>query len=139
MSKVVNMPATTEFKLGGLTLQLKLDGRAILKVEQRLGEGIQGLFIKNQGEFKIPPINQMLIVLQGANKISGVTEQNVADAYFDFIDNQDGDNMQIFTLITTLAEESGLFGSKKDVTPTDGELGEENLSLEPTVTEEPVL
>ncbi len=137
MSKVLQMPNTTEFAMGGLNLQLRLDGRSILKIEQRLGEGIQGLFIKNQGEFKIPPVNSMLIVLQGANKTSGVTEQRIAEAFFDYFDNGEGSTMDIFSVITNLAEESGLFGSKKDK-ETDGE-SEEVVDLTATTMEEPVL
>lgn len=137
MGNVLQMPNTTEFSMGGLTLQLRLDGRALLKIEQRLDEGVQGLFIKKQGEFKIPPINSMLIVLQGANKTSGVTEQKVADAFFDYFDNGEGTTTDIFTVITELAEDAGLFGSKKDK-ETDGESEEELIDLTPT-TEEPVL
>lgn len=138
MGNVLQMPNTTEFQMGGLTLHLRLDGRALLKIEQRLDEGVQGLFIKKQGEFKIPPINSMLIVLQGANKTSGVTEQKVAEAFLDYFDNGEGTTMDIFTVITELAEEAGLFGSKKDK-ETNGESEEEAIDLTPTTAEEPVL
>lgn len=138
MGNVLQMPNTTEFSMGGLTLQLRLDGRALLKIEQRLDEGVQGLFIKKQGEFKIPPINSMLIVLQGANKTSGVTEQKVAEAFLDYFDNGEGTTMDIFTVITELAEDAGLFGSKKDK-ETNGELEEEAIDLTPTTAEEPIL
>ncbi len=138
MGNVLQMPNTKEFQMGGLNLQLRLDGRALLKIEQRLDEGVQGLFIKKQGEFKIPPINSMLIVLQGANKTSGVTEQKVADAFFTYFDNGEGTTMDIFTVITELAEDAGLFGSKKDM-ETDGESVEEPIDLTPTSTEETVL
>lgn len=138
MGNVLQMPNTTEFSMGGLTLQLRLDGRALLKIEQRLDEGVQGLFIKKQGEFKIPPINSMLIVLQGANKTSGVTEQKVAEAFLDYFDNGEGTTMDIFTVITELAEDAGLFGSKKDK-ETNGESEEEVIDLTPTTAEEPVL
>lgn len=138
MGNVLQMPNTTEFSMGGLTLQLRLDGRALLKIEQRLDEGVQGLFIKKQGEFKIPPINSMLIVLQGANKTSGVTEQKVAEAFLDYFDNGEGTTMDIFTVITELAEDAGLFGSKKDK-ETNGESEEDVIDLTPTTAEEPVL
>ena len=138
MGNVLQMPNTTEFSMGGLTLQLRLDGRALLKIEQRLDEGVQGLFIKKQGEFKIPPINSMLIVLQGANKTSGVTEQKVAEAFLDYFDNGEGTTMDIFTVITELAEDAGLFGSKKDK-EIDGESEEDVIDLTPTKAEEPVL
>lgn len=134
MGNVLQMPNTTEFSMGGLTLQLRLDGRALLKIEQRLDEGVQGLFIKKQGEFKIPPINSMLIVLQGANKTSGVTEQKVAEAFLDYFDNGEGTTMDIFTVITELAEDAGLFGSKKDK-EIDGESEEEAIDLTPTTAE----
>lgn len=138
MSKIVQMPNATEFQMGGLNLQLKLDGRALLKIEQRLDEGVQGLFIKKQGEFKIPPINSMLIVLQGANKTSGVTEQRIADAFFNYFDNGEGTTMDIFTVIIQLAEEAGLFGSKKEM-ETDGESQQEVVDLTPQATDEPIL
>lgn len=138
MGNVLQMPNTTEFSMGGLTLQLRLDGRALLKIEQRLDEGVQGLFIKKQGEFKIPPINSMLIVLQGANKTSGVTEQKVAEAFLDYFDNGEGTTMDIFTVITELAEDAGLFGSKKDK-ETNGESEEDVIDLTPATAEEPVL
>ena len=134
MGNILQMPNTTEFSMGGLTLQLRLDGRALLKIEQRLDEGVQGLFIKKQGEFKIPPINSLLIVLQGANKTSGVTEQKVAEAFLDYFDNGEGTTMDIFTVITELAEDAGLFGSKKDK-EIDGESEEEAIDLTPTTAE----
>jgi|GEM_PF-1005969 len=80
-SNVVQMPNTKSFQLGELNLQLRLDGKSILAIEKRLDEGIMGLFVKKQGEIKLPPANSLLIILQGANKTSGVTDKAIVDAF----------------------------------------------------------
>lgn len=121
MGKVVKMPNTTEFQLGELTLQLRLDGSAILKIEKRLDEGIMGLFVKKQGEVKLPPANSLLIILQGANQTSGVTEKALVQGFEQYIESGKT-TMNLFEEINQFLDDSGFFG-KKETEPevTSGE------------------
>ena len=127
MSKnnLVAMPLTKEFEFGDLTLQLRLDGKSILNIE-----GIMGLFVKKQGELKLPPANSLLIILQGANKTSGVTDKVMVDAFEKYIDSGKT-TMDLFAEINDFLDESGFFGKKKtEKEETNGE------SLDQEVTEE---
>lgn len=109
---IIKLPNTKEFEFGGLHLQLRLDGKAILNIEKRLDEGIMGLFVKKQGEVKLPPVNSLLIVLQGANKTSGVTDKVIVDAFEKYIESGKT-TMDLFGEINEFLDESGFFGEKK--------------------------
>lgn len=120
-NNVVQMPNTTTFQLGDLTLQLRLDGKAIINIEKRLDEGIMGLFVKKQGEIKLPPANSLLIILQGANKTSGVTEKVIVNAFEQYIESGKT-TMDLFGQINEFLDEQGFFGEKEtDSEVTDGE------------------
>ena len=74
MGQITKMPTTKTVNFGGLTLECRLTGRAILNIEKRLDESLMGLFIKNEGEMKLPPANKVLIVLHLSNTVHGVKE-----------------------------------------------------------------
>ena len=118
---VVQLPNTKTMHFGDLTLQLRLDGKSILNIEKRLDEGIMGLFVKKQGEVKLPPVNSLLIVLQGANKTSGVTDKAIVDAFEKYIESGKT-TMDLFGEINEFLDEQGFFGKKEqDSAATDGE------------------
>jgi len=126
MSNIVNMPQTKTVEFGGLTLQLKLDARAILTIEQRLKKSIMSLFMSPSGGVQIPPTNELLIVLQGANKTSGVTDARIVKAFEKHI--EDGKTtVDVQEIVTELLDESGFFGKEKteEEEQTDGELAQE--------------
>ncbi|WP_213357316.1 DUF6096 family protein [Enterococcus casseliflavus] len=132
-NNVVQMPNTTPFELGNLTLQLRLDGKAIIAIEKKLDEGIMGLFVKKQGEIKLPPANSLLIVLQGANKTSGVTEKAIIEAFEQYIESGKT-TMDLFGEINDFLDEAGFFGKKEAGNEaTDGE------SLDQTNSEDSLL
>ncbi|WP_429968667.1 DUF6096 family protein [Enterococcus sp. DIV0765a] len=135
MSKnnIAQFPHTTPFELGGLTLQLRLDGKAVLAIEKRLDEGIMGLFVKKQGEIKLPPSNSLLIVLQGANKTSGVTDKVITEAFEQYLDSGKT-TMDLFGEVNGFLDEAGFFGKKEtENEATDGE------SLDQTNSEDSLL
>lgn len=135
MSKIniAQFPHTTPFELGNLTLQLRLDGKAIIAIEKKLDEGIMGLFVKKQGEIKLPPANSLLIVLQGANKTSGVTEKAIIEAFEQYIESGKT-TMDLFGEINDFLDEAGFFGKKETANEaTDGE------SLDQTNSEDSLL
>lgn len=109
---IVKMPNTKQFEFGGLNLQLRLDGNSILSIEKRLDESIVGLFLKGQGEAKIPATNKLLIVLQGANQTSNVSESDIVAAFGRYVD-EGHSTLDLFATINELLEESGFFGNKK--------------------------
>ncbi|WP_029343765.1 DUF6096 family protein [Lactococcus lactis] len=109
---IVKLPGTKQFEFGGLSLQLRLDGNSILSIEKRLDESIVGLFLKGQGEAKIPATNKLLIVLQGANQTSNVSESDIVAAFGRYVD-EGHSTLDLFATINELLEESGFFGNKK--------------------------
>lgn len=127
MGKVIDFKNTTKFQLGNLTLQLRLDGRSILNIEKRLDEGIMGLFVKKQGEVKLPPVNSMLIILQGANQTSGVTEKAIVEGFEQYIESGKT-TMDLFGEINEFLDNAGFFG--KEETETEVTNGE-SLDKEP--------
>lgn len=104
--------ATKKFDLGGLQLELKLTGRDILNIEKRLGKSMMSLFMSPDGGMKLPPLNEMLIVLQGANQTHGVTDSDIINAFEKYYEagNAPAD---LFNVLTDLFQESGFFGKKK--------------------------
>ena len=104
--------ATKTVQLGDLELDLKLGGREIFKIERRLGKSMRSLFMDSQGGNKLPPVNEILIVLQGANQSHGVTDKRVIEAFEQYLD--DGHTtMDLFNELMELFDESGFFGKKK--------------------------
>lgn len=104
--------ATKTVQLGDLELDLKLGGREIFKIERRLGKSMLSLFMDSQGGNKLPPVNEILIVLQGANQSHGVTDKRVIEAFEQYLD--DGHTtMDLFNELMELFDKSGFFGKKK--------------------------
>lgn len=126
---IVKMPNTKQFEFGGLNLQLRLSGKAIIAIEKRLDESLMGLFVNGQGGFKLPGTNKLLIVLQGANQTSGVSDSDLVAAFERFIE-AGNTTFDLFETIQELLDEAGFFGKKEtEKEVTSGE----SLDSEPTV------
>ena len=126
---IVKMPNTKQFEFGGLNLQLRLSGKAIIAIEKRLDESLMGLFVNGQGGFKLPGTNKLLIVLQGANQTSGVSDSDLVAAFERFIEAENT-TFDLFETIQELLDEAGFFGKKE--TEKEATSGE-SLDSEPTV------
>lgn len=128
--------ATKTVQLGDLELDLKLGGREIFKIERRLGKSMLSLFMDSQGGNKLPPVNEILIVLQGANQSHGVTDKHVIEAFEQYLD--DGHTtMDLFNELMELFDESGFFGKKKKKgTKTNTESEEVTLDSVETTEDE---
>ncbi|MEY8295252.1 MULTISPECIES: DUF6096 family protein [Limosilactobacillus] len=125
--------ATKTVQLGDLELDLKLGGREIFKIERRLNKSMLSLFMDSQGGNKLPPVNEILIVLQGANQNHGVTDKRVIQAFEKYLD--DGHTtMDLFNELMELFDASGFFGKKKKASKTNTESEEE--TLDPVATDE---
>lgn len=131
MAKVTKLPNSKTIEFGGLTLNLRLSGRNILKIEKRLGKSLIAIFMSSSGGMTLPPANELLLVLQGANETSNIKESDLIDAFETFLD--DGQTtMDLFEIVQELLEEAGFFGKKETEKPmTDGE----SLTLEAEVVE----
>lgn len=131
MAKVTTLGKSIQ--LGSLALNLKLNGRSILNIEKRLGKSVMSLFMNADGDMKLPPSNEILIVLQGANQTHGVTDKNMVDAFQEYLD-QGNSPMDLFLVLTDLFEESGFFGKKKSSAKSQTET--DSLDTEPTNSDE---
>lgn len=124
----MTVKGTKEIKLGKLTLECKLDGRAILQVEKRLKKSILTLFIGPEGQVQFPPINEILVVLQGSNKTHGVSDEDIINAFEAYIDNG-GTTTDLYTDVNDLLAQSGFFGKQKEDSKTATESAQTSLSL----------
>lgn len=131
MSNVSKLPNTKTISIGGLDLHCRVTGKSILNIERRLNESIMGLFIKGEGEMKLPPSNKLLIILHETNTTSGIKEKDVVDAFYKHIENGKT-TMDIFEQVNELLEESGFFGSSEDKET-------EEMSLDEDPTEDSIL
>lgn len=117
--------ATKKMEFGDLELSLRLGGREIFNAEKRLGKSMLSLFMDSQGGNKLPPVNEILIVLQSANQTAGVTDAKIVKAFEKYLD-QGHTTMELFNDLMELLELSGFFGKKDKNTKTDSE----SVSLE---------
>lgn len=78
--------ATKKMEFGDLELSLRLGGREIFNAEKRLGKSMLSLFMDSQGGNKLPPVNEILIVLQSANQTAGVTDAKIVKAFEKYLD-----------------------------------------------------
>ena len=80
----------------------------------------------SQGGNKLPPVNEILIVLQGANQNHSVTDKRVLNAFEKYLD--DGNTtMDLSNTLMELFEASGFFGKKKKSSKTNSESDEVTL------------
>lgn len=112
--------ATKKLNLGGTQLELKVTARSILNVEKRLGKSMMSLFMSGDGSMKLPPLNEMLIVLQGTNQAHGVTDNDIFKAFEKYFDEGNAP-MDLFGVLTDLFQESGFFGKKDSASKTSTE------------------
>ncbi|VDG18248.1 hypothetical protein [Lactobacillus brevis] [Lactiplantibacillus mudanjiangensis] len=132
MAKVADMG--TQFQLGNLSLNLKLDGRAILNIEKRLKKSVMALFMSGDGSMQLPPTSEILIVLQGANKTHGITDKDMIAAFQEYLD-QGNSPMDLFMALSNLFDDAGFFGNKnKDKKVTDQTL--DSLDAAPVEADE---
>lgn len=117
--------ATKKMEFGDLELSLRLGGREIFNAEKRLGKSMLSLFMDSQGGNKLPPVNEILIVLQSANQTAGVTDAKIVKAFEKYLD-QGHTTMELFNDLMELLELSGFFGKKGKNTKIDSE----SVSLE---------
>ncbi|WIE01538.1 DUF6096 family protein [Latilactobacillus curvatus] len=125
-----------QFNLGGLMLDLRLNGKAILNIEKRLGTSIMSLYMGGNGGVVLPATNKLLIVLQGANQIHGITDKDMIGGFEKYLE-AGNTPMDLNNVIQELLDEAGFFGKKKDDTKTDGESTEMTLDGEPTEVTNP--
>ncbi|ALV20763.1 DUF6096 family protein [Carnobacterium antarcticum] len=112
---------TKKVYFGGKELVLRLDGKTIVQIENKLNKNLLSLFIDN-GKMTFPKTGEMLLILHAANTGHGIKE---ADMY-DLLDIYLGDGNSTTDLMTTiqeLLEESGFFGkTEKENENLDGGL-----------------
>ena len=126
--------ATKTLEFGGLTLELKLTARDILNIEKRLGKSVMSLFMSGDGSMKLPPINEILIVLQGANQTHGISDQDILNAFDKYYDAGNSP-MELFTVLTDLFQASGFFGKQASDSKTASESAP-TLDIQPAQTQE---
>ncbi|PWG00955.1 DUF6096 family protein [Levilactobacillus bambusae] len=103
--------AGMKFQFGKHELELRLDGKAILNIEKRLKKSIMSLFMSGNGQIQLPPTNEILVVLQGANQTHGVTDTMLVDDFQAWLD-EGNTTLELFTTLTDLVTEAGFFGKK---------------------------
>lgn len=110
---VVIMPRTKQLDFGNLVLQMRLDAKTIMRIEDRLDESLMSLFMNGRGGMSLPSTKKLLIVLQGANQVSGVRDQDIFNAFEQYLD-QGNTTMDLISEIQDLLYESGFFGKEDE-------------------------
>ncbi|MFT8728641.1 MAG: DUF6096 family protein [Oenococcus oeni] len=110
--------ATKSLQFGGLMLELKITSRDVLNIEKRLGKSMMSLFMSGDGSMKLPPLNEMLIVLQGSNQTHGVSDSDILKAFGKYFDDEGHSPMELFSVLTDLFQDSGFFGKKDSASKT---------------------
>lgn len=112
---------TKKVRFGGKELVLRLDGKTIVQIENKLNKNLLSLFVDN-GKMTFPKTGEMLLILHAANTIHGVKESDM----YDLLDIYLGDGnstTDLMTIIQELLEESGFFGrTEKEEENQDGGL-----------------
>lgn len=123
------MNNTKEIKLGNVTLECRLDGKAVWNAEKALNKSLLNLFVDGDGKTVFPPIGEVLVVLQRSNKRHGVSEKDVLDGFEQFLD-QGGTTMDLYNDVSDLMKEAGFFGKQaQENAKTTSESEKEQLSL----------
>ena len=133
-NKVVKMSNTKQVDFGGLTLQLRLTGKDIMHIEDRLDESLMSLFMNSRGGVGLPSTKKLLIVLQGANQVSGVRDADIFKAFEKYLDNGHT-TMDVLNIVQELMDESGFFG-KEDESKEDEKSKEDEMTFDQTPTED---
>ena len=102
---------TKKVYFGGKELVLRLDGKTIVQIENKLNKNLLGLFVDN-GKMTFPKTGEMLLILQVANTTHGIKESDMFDLLDIYL--EDGNSTtDLMTTIQELLEESGFFGKEK--------------------------
>lgn len=102
---------TKKVYFGGKELVLRLDGKTIVQIENKLNKNLLGLFVDN-GKMTFPKTGEMLLILHAANTIHGIKESDMFDLLDIYL--EDGNSTtDLMTTIQELLEESGFFGKEK--------------------------
>ncbi|WP_035053111.1 DUF6096 family protein [Carnobacterium pleistocenium] len=102
---------TKKVYFGGKELVLRLDGKTIVQIENKLNKNLIGLFVDN-GKMTFPKTGEMLLILQAANTTHGIKESDMFDLLDIYL--EDGNSTtDLMTTIQELLEESGFFGKEK--------------------------
>lgn len=102
---------TKKVYFGGKELVLRLDGKTIVQIENKLNKNLLGLFVDN-GKMTFPKTGEMLLILQAANTTHGIKESDMFDLLDIYL--EDGNSTtDLMTTIQELLEESGFFGKEK--------------------------
>lgn len=133
---VTQLPNTKVVTIGGLTLNLRLNGKAIITIEKRLGKSLMSLFLNGNGGMQIPATNELLVVLQGANTKHSISDKDLVDAFEKFID-EGHTTIELLETVQGLLEDAGFFGEKKEGSQTDSE--SEQVTLDSEAAEETIL
>lgn len=74
-----------EFKIGEKEYKLKLDAKAVVNVEKRLGESLLNVFMTGE----TPALSNMLVILHSALQKyeHGITADKVLEMYDEYVDN----------------------------------------------------
>lgn len=95
-------------EFGSKTLDLVLDGSAIIDIEKQLGKSLFGIMMTGTGGMKMPRLGEMLVILQSANTKANVKKADMTKLYDEYI-VAGGTQMTLFEVIQELMEKAGFF------------------------------
>lgn len=102
---------TKKVHFGGKELVLRLDGKTIVQIENKLNKNLLSLFIDN-GKMTFPKTGEMLLILHAANTTHGIKESDMYDL-LDIYLSTGKSTTDLMTIIQELLDEAGFFGKKE--------------------------
>lgn len=125
---------TKKVYFGGKELVLRLDGKTIVQIENKLNKNLLSLFIDN-GKMTFPKTGEMLLILHAANTTHGIKESDMFDLLDVYLETGHS-TTELMEIIQDLLDESGFFGNKKTEEENQGG-GLTLLEAEEVEVEEP--
>lgn len=102
---------TKKIHFGGKELVLRLDGKTIVQIENKINKNLLSLFIDN-GKMTFPKTGEMLLILHAANTTHGIKESDMFDLLDVYLETGHS-TTELMEIIQNLLDESGFFGKKK--------------------------
>lgn len=115
---------TVDIQLGNKLLKCRLGAKQIVQIENSLGKGMMELVMKN-GQPTMPPVGEMLVVLQGAHTGANLKQKDMLDYYDEFMEAGKG-YMELFDEFQKVLNDAGFFGKSEDEEKTDTDSSEDN-------------
>lgn len=131
---MANRFQSTQYNFGGKELNLRLDAKAIIQIENTLGKGITEIIFAGS-EQRMAPVSELLTVLQACETKHGLKRNDMIPLFQKHLENGKG-YPDILEVVGQVIEESGFFGeTEEDESEMNEDSSEEQDELNAKIEE----